>query len=62
MADRKAYATVYWGKMPVNFRPRDFPKREVEAAVGHAERSFRDVADLAPDFSVLTLGAGPGGT
>src|SRR4028119_1272872 len=61
MADRKGYSTVYWGKMPVNFRPQDFPKHEVEAAVGYAERSFRDVADLVPDFSVLTLGAGPGG-
>jgi hypothetical protein len=41
MADRKGYATVYWGKMPVNFRPQDFPKHEVEAAIGYAERSFR---------------------
>ena len=30
--------------------------------IGYAERSFRDVPDLVPDFSVLTLGAGPGGT
>jgi hypothetical protein len=61
MADRKGYATVYWGKMPVNFRPQDFPKHEVEASIGYAERSFRDVSGLVPDFSVLTLGAGPGG-
>ncbi len=61
MANRKGYATVYWGKMPVNFGPQDFPKHEVEAAIGYAERSFRDVSDLVPDFSVLTLGAGPGG-
>jgi hypothetical protein len=62
MANRKVYSTVYWGKMPVNFRPQDFPKHEVEAAIGYAERSFRDVSDLVPDFSVLTLGAGSGGT
>ncbi len=61
MADRKGYSTVYWGKMPVNFRPRDFPKHEVEAAIGYAQRSFRDVSGLVPDFSVLTLGAGPEG-
>jgi len=54
--NRKGYATVYWGKMPINFRPRDFSRHEVEAAVGYAERSFRDVSDLVPDFSVLTLG------
>ena len=56
MKNRKGYATVYWGKMPINFRPRDFSRHEVEAAVGYAERSFRDVSDLVPDFSVLTLG------
>ena len=61
MADRKAYATVYWGKMPLNFRPQDFPKHEVEAAIGYAEGAFRDVSNLVTDFSVLTLGAGPGG-
>ena len=61
MADRKGYSTVYWGKMPVNFRSQDFPKHEVEAAIGYAEGAFRDVSDLVPDFSVLTLGAGPGG-
>jgi hypothetical protein len=61
MGNRKGYATVYWGKMPVNFRLQDFAKHEVEAAVGYAERSFRDVSDLVPDFSVLTLGAGPRG-
>ncbi len=63
MEDRKGYATVYWGKMPINFRPQDFPKREVGAAVGRAEGSFRDVLGLVPDFSVLTLGTGrEGGT
>jgi hypothetical protein len=56
MANRKGYSTVYWGKMPVNFRPQDFPKHEVEAAIGYAERSFPDVLDLVPDFSVLTVG------
>ena len=61
MVDRKGYATAYWGKMPVNFRPHDFPGHEVEEAVAYAERSFRDVMDLVPDFSVLTLAAGPGG-
>ncbi len=61
MANRKDYATVYWGKMPINFRPQDFPKYEVEAAIGYAKRSFRDISDLVPDFSVLTLGAGPEG-
>jgi hypothetical protein len=61
MANRKGYSTVYWGKMPINFRPQDFPRHEVEAAVGYAERAFRDVADLVPDFSVLTLGMGPVG-
>jgi hypothetical protein len=59
MGNRKGYATVYWGKVPINFRPQAVPKHEVEAAVGHAERAFRDVADLVPDFSVLTLGMGP---
>ncbi len=61
MEDGKGYATVYWGKMPINFRPKDFSKHEVEVAVGRAERYFRDVPDLVPDFSVLTLGAGPEG-
>ncbi len=61
MANRRGYATVYWGKMPVNFRPKEFPRHEVEAAIGYAERSFREVPGLVPDFSVLTLGAGPGG-
>ena len=55
------YSTVYWGTLPVNFRPQDFPKPEVEAAIGYAEGSFRNVSGLVPDFSVLTLGAGPGG-
>ncbi|HEV2743368.1 MAG TPA: hypothetical protein VGV91_09450 [Rubrobacter sp.] len=58
---RKGYETVYWGKMPINFRPKDFSKHEVEGAVDYAERSFRDVLDLVPDFSALTLGAGPEG-
>ena len=47
--------------MPVNFRPRDFPRYEVEGAVAYAERSFRDVLGLVPDFSVLTLGRSPEG-
>jgi hypothetical protein len=62
MKDRKGYATVYWGKMPINFGPQAFPRHEVEAAVGYARRAFRDVAGLVPDFSVLTLGMGPVGT
>jgi hypothetical protein len=61
MANRKGYVTVYWGKMPINFGPQAFPRHEVEAAVGYAERAFRDVADPVPDFSVLTLGMGPEG-
>jgi hypothetical protein len=32
MKDRKGYSTVYWGKMPINFRPQAFPRHEVEAA------------------------------
>ena len=60
MANRKGYSTVYWGKLPVNFRLQDFPKHEIEAAIGYAKRSFRDISDLVPDLSVLTLGAGPG--
>ena len=62
MAKSRGYSTVYWGTLPVNFRPQDFPKPEVEAAIGYAEGSFRNVSGLVPDFSVLTLGAGPGGT
>jgi hypothetical protein len=61
MKDRKGYSTVYWGKMPVNFRPLDFPEHEVEMAVAYAERSFRGVSDLVPDFSVLTMGIEPEG-
>ena len=57
--DRKGYATAYWGKMSVNFRPHDFPGHEVEGAVAHAERSFRDVLDLVPDFSMLVLDRSP---
>jgi hypothetical protein len=50
MANRKGYATVYWGKMPVNFRPRAFRRSEVEEAVRQAERDFPDVLELVPDF------------
>ena len=32
------------------------PKGEVERAVDYATRSFPDVLDLVPDFSVLTVG------
>ena len=53
---RKGYETVYWGKMPINFRPRAFRREEVEGAVAYATRSFPDVLDLVPDFSVLTVG------
>jgi hypothetical protein len=61
MANGRGYSTVYWGKMPVYFRPKEFPTHEVEGAVGYAERAFRDVRDLVPDFSVLTLGREPEG-
>jgi hypothetical protein len=53
---RKGYETVYWGKMPINFRPQAFGREEVEEAVAYAARAFPDVLDLVPDFSVLTLG------
>ncbi len=53
---RKGYETVYWGKMPINFRPQAFRRDEVERAVAYATRSFPDVLDLVPDFSVLTVG------
>lgn len=53
---RKGYETVYWGKMPINFRPQAFGREEVERAVAYATRSFPHVLDLVPDFSVLTLG------
>ncbi len=53
---RKGYETVYWGKMPINFRPRAFRREEVERAVDYATRSFPDVLDLVPDFSVLIVG------
>jgi len=56
MEDRKGYETVYWGKMPVNFRPQAFRREEVERAVAYATRSFPDVLNLMPDFSVLTVG------
>lgn len=62
MEDNRGYATVYWGKMPVNCRPQAFSKGEVEGAVGYANRSFRDALDLVPDFSVLTLVKDPKGT
>jgi hypothetical protein len=52
----KGYGTVYWGKMPINFRPRAFGREEVEGAVAYATRSFPDVLDLVPNFSVLTVG------
>ena len=61
MANRKGYATVYWGKMPVNFRPQDFPKHEVEAAIGYAERSFRDVSGPGAGLQRADAGRWPGG-
>ena len=61
MADRKGYATVYWGKMPVNFRPQDFPRHEVEAAIGYAERSFRDVSGPGAGLQRADAGRWPGG-
>ena len=30
---RKGYETMYWGKMPINFRPRAFRGEEIERAV-----------------------------
>jgi hypothetical protein len=59
MANGKGYATVYWGKMPVNFRPRAFRQSEVEEAVRQAERDFPDVLDLVPDFSLLSVNRDP---
>ncbi len=59
MEARKLYKTVYWGKMPVNFRPQVFGKEEVEEAVRHAERYFPDVLDLVPDFSLLAVSRDP---
>jgi hypothetical protein len=59
--EKKGYETVYWGKMPVNFRPQAFRKQEVEKAVGYAARCCPDVLDLVPDFSVLTIGKDPEG-
>ena len=53
---RKGYETVYWGKMPINFRSEAFRREEVEGAVDYATRSFPEVLDLVPDFSVLTVG------
>ena len=53
---RKGYETVYWGKMPINFRLQAFRRKEVERAVAYATRSFPDVLGLVPDFSVLTVG------
>ena len=58
---KKGYQTVYWGKMPVNFRPLAFHKQEVQKAVGYAMRCCPDVVDLVPDFSVLTIGKDPEG-
>lgn len=59
METRKHYETVTWGKMPVNFRPRDFRRVEVEEAVHHVTRSFPDVLDLVPDFSLLSVSRDP---
>ena len=59
MANGKGYATVYWGKMPVNFRPRAFRRSEVEEAVRQAERDFPDVLELVPDFSLLSVSRDP---
>ena len=58
---KKGYETVYWGKMPVNFRLLAFHKEEVQKAVGYARRGCPDVLDLVPDFSVLTIGKDPEG-
>jgi hypothetical protein len=44
---KKGYETVYWGKMPVNFRLLAFRKQEVEKAVGYARRCCPDVLDLS---------------
>jgi hypothetical protein len=52
---RKGYETLYWGKMPINFRSRAFGREQVERAVACAPRSFPDVLDPVPDFSVLTV-------
>jgi hypothetical protein len=57
----KDYQTVYWGKMPVNFRLVAFRKHEVQKAIGYARRGCPDVLDLVPDFSVLTIGKDPEG-
>jgi hypothetical protein len=61
MANGRGYSTVYWGKVPVNFGPKAFRRGRVEQAVAYATRSFPDVLDLVPDFSVLTLGIEPEG-
>ena len=58
---KKGYETVYWGKMPVNFRLLAFHKEEVQKAVGYAMRGCPDVLELVPDFSVLTIGKDPEG-
>ena len=58
---KKGYETVYWGKMPVNFRLLAFHKEEVQKAVGYARRCCPDVLELVPDFSVLTIGKDPEG-
>jgi hypothetical protein len=47
---KKGYETIYWGKMPVNFRLLAFHKEEVQKAVGYALRCCPDVLDLVPDF------------
>ncbi len=59
MGAKKDYETVYWGKLPVNFRPQAFRRSEVEEAVRQAERDFPDVLDLVPDFSLLAVSRDP---
>jgi hypothetical protein len=61
MEDAQGYATVYWGRLPVNFRSQACRQHEVEGADGYAVRSVPDVVCLVPDFSVMTLGTGPEG-
>lgn len=56
MVVTKSYQTVFWGKMPINFRSGDFRIEEVEEAVNYATRAFPDVVDLIPDFSLLVVG------
>jgi hypothetical protein len=44
------------GGPPQALKPQAFGREEVERAVAYAPRSFPDVLDLVPDFSVLTVG------